>query len=350
MFEEIRRKREEIRNNILKGFDDELEKAHKDGDLHPNGKWVWVSSAAGGKGDWRKINGRAHQKHQASQGGGSASGSSTQQQSSGDKYKKASGAAAPKKEDKKSTPTKSSTPTVEQAAKFLEENASKWMDYQYGDLDDDSEEKFSTAEKFIKTFKQFDYTEEDEAEEYRDKMENKGYKVVDVGDGSDTYVFAVLKKFTKSSSSTKNKNSDNTSSKRETANSGGVSNAPHPDKTDNGSTSKVDFSTRAKKESDVPLKKLRGKTDELEGNVTIGKSSYYLNIRTADNGKDYDVVVKDGNGNSRTFGLKTLANLSKQVKYEMKPSYKKVTELNGAGDTVVNTHKVKNVKLDKERL
>lgn len=98
------------------------------------------------------------------------------------------------------------------------------------------------------------------------------------------------------------------------------------------------------------MKKLRGKTDELEGNVTIGKSSYYLNIRTADNGKDYDVVVKDGNGNSRTFGLKTLANLSKQVKYEMKPSYKKVTELNGAGDTVVNTHKVKNSKLDKERL
>lgn len=131
---------------------------------------------------------------------------------------------------------------------------------------------------------------------------------------------------------------------------GGVSNAPHPDKTDNGSILKVDFSTRAKKESDVPLKKLRGKTNELEGNVTIGKSSYYLNIRTADNGKDYDVVVKDGNGNSRTFGLKTLANLSKQVKYEMKPSYKKVMELNGAGDTVFNTHKIKNAKLDKERL
>lgn len=243
-----------------------------------------------------------------------------------------------------------SVTSVDSAAKFLEENASKWMDYQYGDLDGDLEEKFSAAEKFIKTFKQFDYKEEGEAEEYRDKMKNKGYKVVDVGDGSDTYVFAVLKKSAKSSSSTKNKNSDNASSKRETANSGGVSNAPTPDKTDNGSTSKVDFSTRAKKESDVPLKKLRGKTDELEGNVTIGKSSYYLNIRTADNGKDYDVVVKDGNGNSRTFGLKTLANLSKQVKYEMKPSYKKVTELNGAGDTVVNTHKVKNIKLDKERL
>lgn len=122
-------------------------------------------------------------------------------------------------------------------------------------------------------------------------------------------------------------------------------------KTDkNKEYSNADFSARAKKESDVPLKKLRGKVDELEGNVTIGKSSYYLNIRTADNGKDYDVVVKDGNGNSRTFGLKTLANLSKQVKYEMKPSYKKVTELDGGGNMVVNSHKVKNAKLDKERI
>lgn len=112
------------------------------------------------------------------------------------KGKKEGGAATPKKENKKS-PTKSGAPTAEQAAKFLEENASKWMDYQYGDLGGDLEEKFSAAEKFIKTFKQFDYTEEDEAEEYRDKMENKGYKVVDVGDGSDTYVFAVLKKHLK---------------------------------------------------------------------------------------------------------------------------------------------------------
>lgn len=123
MFEEIRRSVKKyaitslksFNSDLMKGFDNEFEKAHKDGDLHPNGKWVWVSSAAGGKGDWRKINGRAHQKHQASQGGGSASGSSTQQQSSGDN-KKASGAAAPKKEtakpetpkkeDKKSTSSK----------------------------------------------------------------------------------------------------------------------------------------------------------------------------------------------------------------------------------------------------
>lgn len=36
------------------GLDDEFEKAkHQDGDMHPNGKWVWRQSANGGKGDWR---------------------------------------------------------------------------------------------------------------------------------------------------------------------------------------------------------------------------------------------------------------------------------------------------------
>lgn len=33
---------------------------HKDGDIHPNGKWVWVASAANGNGDWRVIDGRIH--------------------------------------------------------------------------------------------------------------------------------------------------------------------------------------------------------------------------------------------------------------------------------------------------
>lgn len=48
-------------------FGDDLEKAHQDGDMHPNGKWVWVSSANGGKGDWRTLNGRAHKKHSETQ-------------------------------------------------------------------------------------------------------------------------------------------------------------------------------------------------------------------------------------------------------------------------------------------
>ena len=73
LIDEIKIKSLSEAQEILKaaGSEDifDFEKAHKDGDLHPNGKWVWVSSAAGGKGDWRTLNGRTHQKHMAAQGG-----------------------------------------------------------------------------------------------------------------------------------------------------------------------------------------------------------------------------------------------------------------------------------------
>lgn len=67
LIDEIKIKSLSEAQEILKaaGSEDIFEKAHKDGDLHPNGKWVWVSSAAGGKGDWRTLNGRTHKKHQA---------------------------------------------------------------------------------------------------------------------------------------------------------------------------------------------------------------------------------------------------------------------------------------------
>lgn len=46
--------REAWEASLSKAEIDELEKAkHADGDMHPNGKWVWRSSANGGKGDWR---------------------------------------------------------------------------------------------------------------------------------------------------------------------------------------------------------------------------------------------------------------------------------------------------------
>lgn len=73
--EDIKRRQLELKNNLLKGFgvginevdEDEFEKAHKQGDLHPNGKWYWESSAAGGKGDWRTIGGRRHKASQGTQ-------------------------------------------------------------------------------------------------------------------------------------------------------------------------------------------------------------------------------------------------------------------------------------------
>lgn len=46
--------REAWEASLSKAEFDEFEKAkHADGDMHPNGKWVWRSSANGGKGDWR---------------------------------------------------------------------------------------------------------------------------------------------------------------------------------------------------------------------------------------------------------------------------------------------------------
>lgn len=77
LIDEIKIKSFSEAQEILKaaGSEDIFEKAHKDGDLHPNGKWVWVSSAAGGKGDWRTLNGRTHKKHQAANSAGGRSGS-----------------------------------------------------------------------------------------------------------------------------------------------------------------------------------------------------------------------------------------------------------------------------------
>ena len=67
----ILEKRKLVQDRIEKSFDNginvpeevEMEKAHQDGEIHPNGKWVWVSSANGGKGDWRTRGGRTHNAH-----------------------------------------------------------------------------------------------------------------------------------------------------------------------------------------------------------------------------------------------------------------------------------------------
>lgn len=60
---------EAYKSELTKAELDEFEKAkHQDGDMHPNGKWVWRASANGGKGDWRVA--------KPSRGGGSKTTSS----------------------------------------------------------------------------------------------------------------------------------------------------------------------------------------------------------------------------------------------------------------------------------
>lgn len=59
MFEEIKNHRQAVQEQIQKGFEigftgNEIEKAHKVGDVHPNGKWVWTQLPSG-KYDWRVI-------------------------------------------------------------------------------------------------------------------------------------------------------------------------------------------------------------------------------------------------------------------------------------------------------
>ena len=76
---------------------------------------------------------------------------------------------------------------------FLTENADKYLDYQYGDIDDETSKKFDEAMKHVKMGKTFDYGE-DGADEYKDKMENKGYHVIDLTPGSDQTTYALVKK------------------------------------------------------------------------------------------------------------------------------------------------------------
>ena len=58
MFEELNAHRQAVQENIKKAFEvgfignEDLEKAHQVGDIHPNGKWVWTEYKPG-KFDWR---------------------------------------------------------------------------------------------------------------------------------------------------------------------------------------------------------------------------------------------------------------------------------------------------------
>lgn len=60
MFEDIQKHRQAVRENIEKSLQigytesEDFEKAHKVGDVHPNGKWVWTQLPSG-KFDWRVI-------------------------------------------------------------------------------------------------------------------------------------------------------------------------------------------------------------------------------------------------------------------------------------------------------
>ena len=72
MFEDIQKHRQAVRENIEKSLQigytesEDFEKAHKVGDIHPNGKWVWTQLPSG-KFDWRVIKNKQSQSTATSQ-------------------------------------------------------------------------------------------------------------------------------------------------------------------------------------------------------------------------------------------------------------------------------------------
>lgn len=69
---------EAYKSELTKAELDEFEKAkHQDGDMHPNGKWVWRQSANGGKGDWRVAKPSRGGGSKATTGGAAANADTT---------------------------------------------------------------------------------------------------------------------------------------------------------------------------------------------------------------------------------------------------------------------------------
>lgn len=93
MFEELNKHRAAVAENIQKaceiGFTgNELEKAHKVGDIHPNGKWVWTQLPSG-RYDWRVIK---KTSQPAGTGAGSAPQKTAPQKPSAQSSSKSAGA------------------------------------------------------------------------------------------------------------------------------------------------------------------------------------------------------------------------------------------------------------------
>lgn len=188
--EDIQNRRNQVRNNIAKGFGCEFVKAQDDefGEIE---KAVYADTPQN-----RKLGRVGQEYHRGRKKQNIEDNQQKNRKEEGSNNLKQGNSA--KTKSSKSKSSASSITTVDDAATFLQKNVDKWSDYQYEELDDEKLEKqFDEANKYIKDFRQFDWKETDEANAYKEKMEKKGYKIVDLGEGSDTYIFAVLKKSNK---------------------------------------------------------------------------------------------------------------------------------------------------------
>jgi hypothetical protein len=100
------------------------------------------------------------------------------------------------KDNRKSGGSESKISSAADAAKFLKENAEKYMDYQYDDedMDDETRNNFKAASKYIKMGKTLTAGSK-EAIDYEEKMSKRGYHVIDVTPGSGNQsTYALIKK------------------------------------------------------------------------------------------------------------------------------------------------------------
>lgn len=85
--------------------------------------------------------------------------------------------------------------------KFVKQHSAEYYDWlRWGDEGDDYkpefEKKFQELQdnEWEEADESFDYTDEAKAKRYVAKMEKKGYDVVEVDDGSDTFIYLIHKK------------------------------------------------------------------------------------------------------------------------------------------------------------
>lgn len=103
-----------------------------------------------------------------------------------------------------------------------------------------------------------------------------------------------------------------------------------------------------RKTSDTPLRK---KGDMAVGSMNVGKRSIDLEVRPTDKG--YEVSMYDRKGNIGHLGnihIKTLSDLSKQVKSEVAPKRKLTSKLMDSGEIDYGTVRVKSKKLKSQEV
>lgn len=108
-----------------------------------------------------------------------------------------------RKKQQENNNTKYNYNKIMHIADLVEKNADKFVDYMYSEDADEAGITKEVAEAFNHVLynqnkvkvsrKSFDWSEDEDAEIYKEKMKEKGYRVVDLGENNDTRDFVCFK-------------------------------------------------------------------------------------------------------------------------------------------------------------